>query len=637
MIVNSELISRFYNGKLRATVLLTILFLVVSNAALASTAPVQLSEAEQQWLDAHPSIRLAVDIDWSPFEYIDDENRYVGMAAEYIALVGEKLGIEFAIEKEKPWSEVVESVKSRELDMYSCVVSTIQRREYVDFSKPYLSFPMVIVTSDQVAYVNGLKDLRNETVAVVRGYATQDLLEKNHPNLDLYLADNVTDALEKLSHGKVYAYIGNIATVSDVIRREGLTNIKISGETPYSYELSMGVRKDWPEFMPILQKALDSISEQERDQIYRNWIKLRYEHGFDYDLLWKVLAGVFLVIMVILIWNRRLSSEIEKRTEAEKLLNDAHHRLEQTNQQLVNYVDIVDKYVITSSTDNKGIIISTSEAFCEISGYSEQELIGNSHSIVRHEDMPATIYNQLWGTITRGKTWQGELKNRKKDGSFYWVHAYISPVFDEQGDITGYTAIREDITNKKRAEALAITDELSLLFNRRHFNNLLPQELARAEREHKCIALMIIDVDYFKPYNDNYGHQQGDKALQVVSGVLQESLRRAGDFAFRIGGEEFGGIVTVDQSEDAYRIAEKLRKAVEDLKLEHAYNQASPYLTVSIGVKTHLGSGAQAPQMDLIYRLADDALYEAKGNGRNQVAGTETSQLIAGKVGSISN
>ena len=638
MIVDSKLIIRFYYGKLRATALFSILFLVVSNAALASTTPVQLSEAERQWLNAHPSIRLAVDIDWSPFEYIDDENRYVGMAAEYIALVGEKLGIEFAVEKEKPWSEVVESVKSRELDMYSCVVSTVQRREYVNFSKPYLSFPMVIVTSDQVAYVNGLKDLRNETVAVVRGYATQDLLEKNHPNLELYLADNVTDALEKLSHGKVYAYIGNIATVSDVIRREGLTNIKISGKTPYSYELSMGVRKDWPEFMPILQKALDSISEQEREQIYRNWIKLRYEHGFDYDLLWKVLAGVFLVIMVILIWNRRLSSEIEKRTEAEKLLNDAHHRLEQTNQQLVNYVDIVDKYVITSSTDNKGIIISTSEAFCEISGYSEQELIGNNHSIVRHEDMPAAIYNQLWGTITRGKTWQGELKNKKKDGSFYWVHAYISPVFDDQGDIIGYTAIREDITNKKRAEALSITDELSSLFNRRHFNNVLPQELARAEREHKCIALMIIDVDYFKPYNDNYGHQQGDKALQVVSRVLQDSLRRAGDFAFRIGGEEFGVIVTVDESEDAYRIAEKLRRAVEDLKLEHAYNQASPCLTVSIGIQTHQGSGAQAPQMDLIFRLADDALYEAKGNGRNQVAGTETSQLIVqGKVGSISN
>ncbi len=157
MIVDSNLITRFCNQQLRAAALMTILFLVVSNAALASTTPVQLSEAERQWLNAHPSIRLAVDIDWSPFEYIDDENQYVGMAAEYIALVGEKLGIEFEVEKEKPWSEVVESVKSGELDMYSCVVSTVQRREYANFTNSYLSFPMVIVTSDQVAYVNGLK------------------------------------------------------------------------------------------------------------------------------------------------------------------------------------------------------------------------------------------------------------------------------------------------------------------------------------------------------------------------------------------------------------------------------------------------------------------------------------------------
>lgn len=442
---------------------------------------------------------------------------------------------------------------------------------------------------------------------------------KNHPDLNLYVADSVADALEKLSHGKVYAYIGNIATVSHVIRREGLTNIKISGETPYSYELTMGVRKDWPEFMPILQKTLDSITEQEREQIYQNWIKLRYEHGFDYDLLWKILAGVFLFTAVILIWNRRLSSEIEKRTKAEQMLSDAHQRLEQTNQQLVNYVDIVDKYVITSSTDDKGIITSVSEAFCEISGYSEQELIGSSHNIIRHSDMPTEIYSQLWNTISQGKTWQGELKNRKSDGGFYWLHGYISPVFDEQGIIVGYTAIREDITDKKRAEALSITDELTSLFNRRHFNNLLPQELARAEREHKCVALIIIDVDYFKPFNDNYGHQQGDDVLKVVSKVLKTTLRRAGDFAFRIGGEEFGGIVSVDSGEDALKVAEKLRKLIEDLKLEHAYSKVSPYLTVSIGVKSHQGKGVQPPEMNFIFRQADDALYEAKENGRNQV------------------
>jgi diguanylate cyclase (GGDEF)-like protein/PAS domain S-box-containing protein len=609
-----------YDWKPRIPVLIAILLLVISNGVLASTSTVQLSEDEKRWLSEHPSIRLAVDIDWSPFEYIDDENQYVGMAAEYIALVGRKLGIEFEVEKEKPWSEVVAAVKSGELDMYSCVVSTVQRREYVNFTEPYLSFPMVIVTSDQVAYVNGLKDLKNETVAVVRGYATQDLLEKDHPELELYLADNVADALEKLSVGKVYAYIGNIATVSHVIKRDGLTNIKISGQTPYNYELSMGVRKDWSEFMPILQKALDSITEQEHDQIYRNWIKLRYEHGFNYDLLWKILAGVFLVITIILIWNRRLSNEIQKRVETEKLLNDAHQQLEQTNKQLVDYVDIVDKYVITSTTDRKGIITSTSDAFCEISGYSQQELIGNDHSIVRHSDMPASIYKELWSSITRGQTWQGELKNKKKNGDYYWVHAYISPVCDEQGNITGYTAIREDITSKKLAEELSITDELTSLFNRRHFNNLFPQELARAEREKKTIVLMIIDVDYFKPYNDNYGHQQGDSALRAVSGVIKDTLRRAGDFAFRIGGEEFGVIVTVDDSDVAFTIAEKLRKAVEDLGIEHAYSEVAAYLTISIGMEIHQCGDSRPADMDLIYRLADDALYQAKENGRNQVA-----------------
>ncbi len=604
--------------KLRAVVVVTML-LVVANAALASSPQIELSEDEKQWLAAHPSIRLAVDIDWAPFEFVDDDSSYQGMAAEYINLVGQKLDIQFDVEKEKPWSEVVESVKNRELDMFSCVVATTQRREYADFTRPYLSFPMVIVTSDQVAYVNGIRDLRNETVAVVRGYATQDLLEKNHSGIDLYLADNVADALEKLSHGQVYAYVGNIATVSDVIRREGLTNIKISGETPYRYELSMAVRNDWPEFTPILQKALDTISDQERDQIYQKWIKLRYEHGFDYHLLWEILAVVFLVIAVILFWNRRLLKEIEKRIEAEQQVREAQCRLEQTNKQLVNYFDIVDQYVNTSSTDKRGIITSTSDAFCEISGYSHEELIGTNHRIVRHEDMPESIYQELWGSIARGKTWEGELKNKKKNGGFYWVQAYISPNFDEQGEITGYTAIRENITNKKRAEELSVTDELTSLFNRRHFNTLFPQELARAERDKKIFALMIIDVDYFKPYNDNYGHQQGDLVLQQVSAVLKDTLRRAGDFAFRIGGEEFGIIVNVDHEEETVVIAEKLRQAVEDLGLVHVHNPVSGRVTVSIGLKTHQGSGGQPALMELIYRRADDALYQAKENGRNQV------------------
>ena len=548
------------------------------------------------------------------------------MASEYITLVSRKLGIGFDVEKNKPWSEVVESMKNRELDMYSCVVDTAQRREYANFTRPYLSFPMVIVTSDQVAYVNGLKDLKGETVAVVRGYATQDLLEKNHPELNLYLADNVADALDRVSHGKVYAYMGNIATVSDVIRREGLTNIKISGETQYSYELAMAVRKDWPEFVPILQKALDSISEQERDQIYHKWIKLRYELGFDYPLLWKILAAVFFVVAIILVWNRKLSREIERRTEAENLLNLTHQELEQANQQLVDYVDIVDHHVITFSVDGEGKIVSISDAFCRISGYTREDLIGKDHGLIRHSDMPESIIEEVSATIRQGKTWQGELKNKKKNGDDFWAQSYVSPVFDEQGEFNGYTTIREDISDRKRAEALSITDELTGLYNRRHFNNQLPQELARAARDSKYLALMIIDVDFFKPYNDNYGHQQGDEVLKQVAACLKATLRRAGDFVFRIGGEEFGVILTVVNSSDAALVGENLRKAIEDLELDHAYSKVANCLTISIGIKLHQELKQQEADTDLIYRLADDALYRAKEKGRNRVEVAESQQ-----------
>ena len=110
------MITRFNIGKLRTAVVMTVLFVVAASGVQASTPLIELSEAEKQWLNAHPSIRLAVDIDWSPFEYVDDGSNYVGMAAEYINLVGQKLDIQFDVEKRKPWSEVVDSVKNRELN-----------------------------------------------------------------------------------------------------------------------------------------------------------------------------------------------------------------------------------------------------------------------------------------------------------------------------------------------------------------------------------------------------------------------------------------------------------------------------------------------------------------------------------------
>ncbi|PLX67699.1 MAG: hypothetical protein C0602_10110 [Denitrovibrio sp.] len=123
-------------------------------------------------------------------------------------------------------------------------------------------------------------------------------------------------------------------------------------------------------------------------------------------------------------------------------------RILSQKEQIEKQLKIVDKNIITSSTDEKGIIKTASEAFSSVSGFAKEELIGNNHNIVRHPDNSKEFYKNLWDTISAGKPWQGEFKNKKKDGGFYWVRANIEPDFDYDGTISGYTAIRQDITDK---------------------------------------------------------------------------------------------------------------------------------------------------------------------------------------------
>jgi signal transduction histidine kinase len=287
-----------------------------------------LTSIEKTWLDQHPEIRLAIDTDWAPFEFVDEQKQYRGMAADYIHLVEERLGIAFEVDRERPWSEMVEAVKNRDLDAFSLVVRTPQRDQFVNFTKPYISFPMVIVSLENEPYIDGIEALRNRTVAVVNKYASHDLLAENHPFLKFHLSKNVRQGLEAVSQGRAFAFVGNLAVVSQVIREAGITNIKVSGQTPYRFELSMAVRKDWPEFVPILQKALDSISPEDRDEIYNQWIRVKFQKEFDYRVILGILAIALLIISVIVIWNKKLQREIVYRTKAEEALQLNKDQLE---------------------------------------------------------------------------------------------------------------------------------------------------------------------------------------------------------------------------------------------------------------------------------------------------------------------
>ena len=216
------------------------------------------------------------------------------------------------------------------------------------------------------------------------------------------------------------------------------------------------------------------------------------------------------------------------------------------------------------------------------------------------------------------KSLEGEVCILNEKGEECWYQDKLMPVFDENNTQTGQVLVRHDITEKKIYEQLSITDALTQLYNRRHFNHILTQEISRATRNKSILCFIVLDVDYFKKYNDSYGHKAGDDALISVAKALKNSLHRGGDFAFRLGGEEFGAIFSADDENHAFEFADAIRADIEALNIQHSNSEVSDHITVSIGLLV-VDFATTGIDEDNFFTLADNALYIAKDNGRNRV------------------
>ncbi len=282
--------------------------------------------------------------------------------------------------------------------------------------------------------------------------------------------------------------------------------------------------------------------------------------------------------------------------------------LAQAYEEIQKSSHIINKYVIISSTDSNGVLLDVSDQFVKVSGYSRDEIIGKKHDVLRHPDTRNETFRDMWSTIKMGEVWEGELQNINKAGEPYWIHMHIAPELKDN-KVQGYTAISQDITDKKRIEHISITDSLTGLFNRRKVDEVLASEVARFDRYQTPFSVLIFDIDYFKKVNDEHGHLVGDAVLVLVSQILQANSRLT-DCISRWGGEEFLIITSGMGVYDAVQYGEKLRKTVE----EHQFSDVGT-ITISCGVAEYSKSVTSSE----LVSLADNALYNAKNSGRNRV------------------
>lgn len=294
-----------------------------------------LNEKEKEWLNNHKVIRVGHDPNWAPFEFLDKNGESCGINIHYIKYVATTLDLEIEFIKTNTWQESLNKIRNKELDLLTGISETKDRLEYISFTKPYITNPISVFADEGITHIRDLRELYGNKVAIIKGYFTEELLSNKHPQIEQILVDSPQDALKLVKRKKAYAYIEGMITGGYYIKEKKFRSIRLVGKTPYSYNLSIGVRSDWSELTSIIQKVLNNIPESEKNNIYYSWISLNANNSQDYSMLFKFIIPLTVLLLLTYFWNRKLRREIKRREKTQLDLNIAFKELKETQTHLV--------------------------------------------------------------------------------------------------------------------------------------------------------------------------------------------------------------------------------------------------------------------------------------------------------------
>ncbi len=371
-----------------------------------------------------------------------------GIAADYVARIEQLLSIEFTNVYTDTWLEILDKAKAREIDVIALAAETTDRKAYLSFTSPYLELPAVIIARDTVEKQLTLADLAGLRVAVPQGYAVQDFLEETHPELLLEPVIDVRTGLRKVSFGMTDVFITNLAVASYYIEQEGITNLRVVGESGFVYRMGFAARSDWPELAGILEKALAAIPPQERTAIFQQWISLSHETEFASRTITFVLLGtVAAVVMVavgVIVWNRSLQRRVKQRTE----------QIQESEERIRRIIGTALDAVITM--DAGGIVTGWSDQAETTFGWTRDEARGRVLAEViipeqfreAHQKGLAHFLASGEGPVLNDRI---EISGLHKDGHEIPVELAIAAI--QTGGTFEFCAFVRDITQRKRIQA----------------------------------------------------------------------------------------------------------------------------------------------------------------------------------------
>lgn len=360
-----------------------------------------LTDREHQYLAAHPVITYVTDPSCPPVEFIGKDGKPRGMSNDILQLISKKTGIRFKWVRTDSWSVSLSLVRGKKVELFTAIAKTEQRSGQFRFTRPFFTFPIVMVTTEDKPFINSLDDLAGQDVVAVKGYADTRLLASRYPSLRLHRVDNVHQALRAVARKKAYAYVGILPVASYNIGKNSELNLKIAGKSRHSLAISLATyRENSPELISILDKAIRSLSEEEKQQVYNKWVQVRFEQKPDYSLAWKILSLAIFILTVFFYWNRKISAVNRKLDEQRRIFRTIYEKS-------------ADAILLLRD----GVFIDCNEAALMMLGYGDREQVVGR----RPSDLSPPVQPNAGDSGNRAE----EMIRRAMDEGchhFQWVH-----------------------------------------------------------------------------------------------------------------------------------------------------------------------------------------------------------------------
>jgi PAS domain S-box-containing protein len=331
----------------------------------------RLTPGEVAWLRQHPVIRLAPTPDYEPVEFFNAAGNYTGLTSEYFRLIEQRLGIRFQVVRLTPeqWQRMPPA--QRGADVITASAATPKREEYWSFTATYLELPTYVITRDKAKDGLTLDQLAGQRVAVVSAWAAEEYLRATHTNLIIVPVPDVPAGLQKVSFGKVDAFVSELPAAVVWMEKDGLSNLKVSAPAGYTYRLGISVRKDWPELRGILDQTLATITPEERQQIFNHWVKLKTpaEQRLEqkHRQLWWGAAGLTALLLAALFLIRRLAAQVRERTRAIGLSEEKFSKAFRASPDGMAISEL-----------ETGRYVDINEGYCRMFGFARDEMLNHT-------------------------------------------------------------------------------------------------------------------------------------------------------------------------------------------------------------------------------------------------------------------